>query len=507
MITTVLRPPGASPLTLVVGLGESGLAAARWCQRAGVAIRVADTREAPPLLEQAREALLPGTDLRLAQGALGAELLQDVGRVVLSPGLAWNSPELAPLLAAARERGVEVVGEIELFNEALAALADERSYRPAVLAITGTNGKTTVTALTTHLVNAGGRRARAAGNIGPAALAALIEALERDDLPEVWVLELSSFQLEAVERLAPHAAAVLNLTEDHLDWHGTMEAYAAAKARIYRGCRWAIVNRDDLRARAMLPRLEAQHVRSFGAELPSLAGDLGMETGSGLGWLVESAADAFGAEPAPRRRKGDPEPGRQEGRLNRLMPAEALLLRGAHNSLNAQAALLLARSLDIGWAPLLRAVREYRGEPHRVAWLRSVGGVDFIDDSKGTNVGATLAALRGLGTKVVLIAGGDGKGQDFAPLAPAVASHARGVVLIGRDAPRLAAALEPSGVPCIMAASLPEAVERAMGLARAGDAVLLSPACASLDMFRDYRHRAEVFAEAVDELALERGEV
>ncbi|MGE4339536.1 MAG: Mur ligase family protein, partial [Pigmentiphaga sp.] len=304
MMTTAPRPPGAPLLTLVVGLGESGLAAARWCQRAGVAIRVADTRENPPLLERARDVLLPESDIQLAQAVLGAGLLQDVGRVVLSPGLAWNSPALAPLLAAARERGVEVIGEIELFNEALAALAAERSYQPAVLAITGTNGKTTVTALTTHLVNAGGRRARAAGNIGPAALAALLDALERDDLPEVWVLELSSFQLEALECLAPHAAAVLNLTEDHLDWHGTMDDYSAAKARIYRGCRWAVVNRDDLRVRAMLPRLEAQHVRSFGADLPSLAGDLGMDTGSGLGWLVESAADAFGAEPPPRRRKG-----------------------------------------------------------------------------------------------------------------------------------------------------------------------------------------------------------
>nr|MBF0685836.1 UDP-N-acetylmuramoyl-L-alanine--D-glutamate ligase [Pseudomonas sp.] len=420
---------------------------------------------------------------------------------------ALDSVAVAPLMRAARARDIPVVGEIELFAQALQALRESQNYLPDVLAVTGTNGKTTVTALTAWLVNAAGRSAVAAGNIGPAALDALMSALDGDCLPEVWVLELSSFQLESVRSLEPTAATVLNITEDHLDWHGTLDAYAATKARIFSRAKRIIVNRSDARVRAMVTRIDALNVCSFGVDEPQLAGDLGLEDGNGMAWLAEAAFDEIGHEPAPRRKKGDAPAGREEGRLNRLMPADALQIRGRHNALNALAALQLARSLDLSWAPLLRALREYRGEPHRVSWVRNIAGVDFIDDSKGTNVGATLAALQGLGCPVVLIAGGDGKGQDFSPLTPAVAEHARAVVLIGRDAGRLDQALAPSGVLRVHEQTLPGAVSRAMALAQPGDAVLLSPACASLDMFADYRERAQVFTDAVNELALERGEV
>ncbi|GAA5235890.1 UDP-N-acetylmuramoyl-L-alanine--D-glutamate ligase [Verticiella sediminum] len=500
-------PLAAPPCrTLVLGLGETGLAAARWCARQGWPVRVADTREEPPALARARE-LLPQAELRLGLAAFGEALTQGIDCVVLSPGLAPNALAVAPLLQAARAAGIEVIGEVELFARALPTLREDTGYAPAVLAVTGTNGKTTVTSLTASLIAGAGLRAKAAGNIGPAALDALMAALDAGDLPDVWVLELSSFQLDSLSSLAPHAATVLNVSEDHLDWHGDLATYAKAKARILRNAGLLVVNRDDACVLDMVERLDLPNVRSFGVEAPQLAGDLGIENDFGMAWLAEAAHDEFGSEPAIKRRKGDPPPARGEGRLNRLMPADALQIRGRHNALNAQAALLLARSLGLSWGPLLRALREYRGEPHRVEFVRSVGGVDFIDDSKGTNVGATLAALQGLGTKVVLIAGGDGKGQDFSPLAPAVAAHARAVVLIGRDAQRLQQALADTGVACLIEVDgLPAAVERALGLAQVGDAVLLSPACASLDMFRNYVHRAQVFADTVHELALARGE-
>ncbi len=496
----------AKSVTLILGLGETGLAAARWCERAGLAVRVADTRAEPPALDRARS-MLADADLRLGQSGFASSLLEGVTQVVVSPGLALDSEALSPLVRAAGAAGVPVVGEIELFAQALLALRESRQYQPQVLAITGTNGKTTVTALTTWLLNAAGRTAQAAGNIAPAALDALMAALDAEALPQVWVLELSSFQLETLTSLEPTAATVLNISEDHLDWHGSMEAYAASKARIFSRAKLLIVNRSDARVLAMATQLEGLDVRSFGLDEPLLAGDLGLEGNHGVAWLAEAAFDDFGREPAPRRKKGDPPPLREAGRLNRLMPVDALQIRGLHNALNAQAALLLARSLNLPWAPLLRALREYRGEPHRVEWIRNVAGVDFIDDSKGTNVGATLAALQGLGCRVVLIAGGDGKGQDFSPLAAAVAQHARAVVLIGRDAAVIDQALVDTGVQRVHEAGLPAAVARALVLAQPGDAVLLSPACASLDMFTNYRHRAEVFVAAVNELALDRGEV
>ncbi|OVZ56669.1 UDP-N-acetylmuramoyl-L-alanine--D-glutamate ligase [Pigmentiphaga sp. NML080357] len=510
---TPLEPVAQAPFTLVLGLGESGAAVVRWCARTGGALRVADSRAAPAGIEVLRE-VAPHAEFRLGEAALlerdgercfDPDLLAGVERVVISPGLPPHAAPARELVAAARERGIPVIGEIELFAQALADLAATRSYAPRVLAVTGTNGKTTVCALAGRLVEAAGRSVGVAGNIGPAALTALMAALEEDRLPEVWVLELSSFQLETTSTLKPHAGAVLNLTQDHLDWHGDMQAYGAAKARLLAASATAIVNRDDPAVAAMVDRLDGERVRSFGRETPVSTGDLGLDHSHGVAWLAEAAADDFEAPPV-KRKKGEVVT-RPEGRVNRLMPVDALHIRGVHNALNVQAALLLARSLGLPWAPLLRAVSEYRGEPHRVEFLRSIAGVDFIDDSKGTNVGATVAALEGLGQRCVLIAGGVGKGQDFSPLARAVALHARAVVLIGRDAPAIAEALGASGVPLEQSPDLGAAVNAAMARAEPGDAVLLSPACASFDMFRDYKHRADVFADAVQTLAADRGEV
>ncbi len=501
-------------LTLIVGLGETGVAAARWCLRHGERLRVVDTRAEPAGADALREAAgdaalewVLGDAALLADGSglLDPRVLDGAARVVLSPGLAPHRAPAKALVDAARAAGIPVIGEIELFAQGLAALRAQTGYAPRVLAVTGTNGKTTVTALTGHLVEAAGRTVRVAGNISPAALAALMDALDTQTLPQVWVLELSSFQLETTQTLAADAAVVLNLTQDHLDWHDTMADYAAAKASLLAAAKVKIVNRDDPAVLGMVESQERESVRSFGRELPVFEGDLGMDNSHGVAWLAESADRGFDPEPVKRRKNEAIL--RIPGRVNRLMPADALQIRGLHNALNAQAALLLARALELPWAHLLRGLRDYRGEPHRVSFIRTIAGVDFIDDSKGTNVGATVAALEGLGQRVVLIAGGVGKGQDFSPMARPVALHARAVLLIGRDGPLIGEALADAGVPCIACDSLEAAVTESLAHAREGDAVLLSPACASFDMFTGYGHRAQVFADAVAELALERGEV
>jgi len=495
-------------LVLILGLGETGVAAARWCAARGAALRVLDTRAAPGGLA-ALESHGIAADLRLGPQALDEAALDGVSVLVLSPGLNPHAGPVAGLLAHARERGVEIVGEIELFARALADLRAQ-GYAPAVLAVTGTNGKTTVTSLVRHLAEGCGRRARAAGNISPAALDSLMDALQQDDLPEVWVLELSSFQLETTRSLAADAAVVLNVTQDHLDWHGTMDAYAAAKARLLDMARIRVINRADSRVRAMVEDPAAPEVCSFGPDAPALAGDLGLLSQNDLRWLAAVPAGEAAAEPVPaRRRPREPAaPARRAaGQAQALMPADALLIRGRHNALNALAALALGDAAGLDWARMLHALRTYRGGAHRTEFVQQIAGVDFIDDSKGTNVGATLAALEGLEQPVVLIAGGLGKGQDFSPLEPAVRAHARAVLLIGQDGPAIARALASCGVPLQSCGTLEDAVRQAMDLAAPGDAVLLSPACASMDMFRNYAHRSACFVEAVRELAADRGEV
>ncbi|HEX7387449.1 MAG TPA: UDP-N-acetylmuramoyl-L-alanine--D-glutamate ligase [Castellaniella sp.] len=492
---------------LILGLGETGLAAARWCAAQGASLRILDTRERPGALD----ALLADgvtADLCLGSDALDVSALEGVHTLVLSPGLNPHLSPVSELLAAARARKIEVLGEIELFARALADLRAQ-GYAPRLAAVTGTNGKTTVTSLTRHLAHRCGVSVRAAGNISPAALASLQDALAQNDLPDIWVLELSSFQLETTSTLQPDVGVVLNLTQDHLDWHGDMQAYAKAKARLLHMARVAVVNRDDTWVRAMVDDLAAESVRSFGSGLPVLTGDLGLQTQQGLAWLVRTEATEM-AEPlaaSPRRKASAQVRVRQPGRIQALMPVDALKIQGLHNALNALAALALGAELGLDWAPMLYALREFQGEAHRTELVRTVAGVDFIDDSKGTNVGATLAALRACVRPVVLIAGGLGKGQDFSPLAPAVRAHARAVLLIGQDGPRIAEALADCGVLLESCETLEQSVVRAMALAQPGDGVMLSPACASMDMFRNYAHRSACFIEAVRELALDHGEV
>ncbi|MET3441935.1 UDP-N-acetylmuramoylalanine--D-glutamate ligase [Variovorax paradoxus] len=424
---------------------------------------------------------------------------------------------------AAREAAefVAKIAELSASNPASAAVEEEptaqlplvpieeppapKGYTPAVLAITGTNGKTTVTALTGQLVERAGKTVAVAGNIGPTLLDTLAAHIDAETLPDVWVLELSSFQLDGVQGFEPTAATVLNLTQDHLDWHGDMPAYASAKARIFGSQGLMVLNRDDPGVMAMLPapvrvKLQRPQIRThvtFGSAMPLRPGDYGIERVNGMTWLVR----ALEADETQKRKRGAVV--EEEIFLQRLMPADALRIRGRHNAMNALAALALASAADCPLGPMLYGLREYRGEPHRVEAIALVDDVEYFDDSKGTNVGATVAALSGLGEdrRVVVILGGEGKGQDFSPLAEPVRQYARAVVLIGRDAPLIEQALASTGVSLMHAGSMEEAVNIAAARANPGDAVLLSPACASFDMFKDYEHRAAVFREAVQAFA------
>ncbi len=499
---------------LILGLGSSGLAMARWCQRQGARVTVADTRDAPPQLANLH-ASVPGA--RFMRGTLDAGLLQTVRPDLLlkSPGL--RPAQVASLIDAARAAGIPVGAELDLFAQALADLRVNQGYQPRVLAVTGTNGKTTVVSLTAQLVERAGNSVALAGNIGPTLLDTLAQHLDEDSLPEVWVIELSSFQLAdmavpavsqgaapAFNPFEPTAACVLNLSQDHLDWHGDMAAYTSAKARVFGSQALMVLNRDEPAVMALLPAPAKGRVprlcTSVGAGLPTQPGAFGLENVNGMVWLVRAQEQ----DPTIKLRKGQDAP---ELHLQRLMPAEALRIRGQHNAVNALTALALAVAAGCPLAPILFGLREYRGEPHRVEPIMVIDEVEFFDDSKGTNVGATAAALAGLGAerKLVPILGGDGKGQDFSPLAQPIRRHARAVVLIGRDAPTIRDALADCGVPLLDARDMVHAVTLAQRQARAGDAVLLSPACASFDMFDNYEHRARIFVEAVRTLAEDTG--
>ena len=636
----------------VLGLGDSGLAMAAWAARLGARVTVWDSREQPPQLAALRERL---PEAAFVHGEFTPELLASIDHswvLLKSPGLSPLDERLKPLLARAEEIGLRLRGELELFAQALAELKTLYRYEPGVLAITGTNGKTTTTSMTALLVERAGRRVAMAGNIGPTLLGTLSDALDKEPmpqpkeaeieavvdlaveavsaapgsaaaevpnaeallapvdasaeastetpaeaseealleatadvpseatadspidapvdapveapteapaetlaaqapadersaletvaelldeqplpikppppkpaefevLPQVWVLELSSFQLDGVKGFEPSAGAVLNITQDHLDWHGDMPAYARAKGRIFGEHGVLVINRDDPEVEALVPppvvvkqgrgrpakTVEREVVR-FGLDAPRRPGDFGLLVENGMAWLVRAREQEEELK-GLKRRKDDED----ELLIQRLMPTDALRVRGRHNAANALAALALASSIGCPLAPMLHGLREYRGEPHRVEFVTAIKGVDFYDDSKGTNVGATVAAVMGLGAdrapaKLVMILGGDGKGQDFSPLATPIALHARAVALIGRDAPQIEAALQDSGVLMHRHESLEAATHWALAQAQSGDSVLLSPACASLDMFRNYAHRAEVFIATVRELTEDEG--
>ena len=586
---------------LVLGLGESGLAMARWCARCGSTVRVWDSRESPPQANALKEHV---PNAALITGDLNVAAFDGVQLILKSPGLAPHDPRIAAPLVTALERGLLLQGELELFAHALADLKVERGYAPKIIAITGTNGKTTTASMTAMLVDRADKRVALAGNIGPTMLQTLSDALDLepvsdadesspspiedrpevaidtveapdagtpggvepeektalaqsedtlsvqdgvgpdvpDDaplnvdgqlppglvpppppgpvfehLPEVWVLELSSFQLDEAKGFEPSSATVLNLTQDHLDWHGDMAAYAAAKARVFGQQAVMVINRDDPLVELMVPKAPApqgknkapkwtpRQVVRFGLNAPEHPGDFGLMVENGMAWLVR----AMEADETIKPKRGAVL--EEEIIIQRLMPADALRVRGRHNAANALAALALATAVGCPLAPMLHGLREYSGEPHRVEHVATLDGVDAFDDSKGTNVGATVAAIEGLGAdrspaKLVVILGGDGKGQDFNPLLAPLQRHARAVATIGRDAEAIERALAGMQVPVQRHDSLESATAWCFEQAHSGDAVLLSPACASLDMFKNYAHRAEVFVNTVLARAQDRGQ-
>jgi UDP-N-acetylmuramoylalanine--D-glutamate ligase len=438
---------------LVLGLGETGLSSLRWLAAQGARLSVADTRENPPGLDVLKTEL---PQVSIHTGAFTAASFADVDLIVASPGVPLSEPEIQ----AAIQRGVSVVGDVELFAQ----------YRPAsakVIAITGANGKTTVTTLVGEICKAAGLKTIVAGNIGLPVLEALMM-----EMPDVYVLELSSFQLETTSSLHIDAATMLNLSEDHMDRYASFQDYAIAKARIFYNAKLQVLNRDDAWSMMMARQKLAQV--TFGLDDDCEENSYSLKQVDGDTWLCE----------------GDKE----------LINLQDLKIIGLHNATNALAAVALCRGIGVDYAHIIQTLYNFKGLPHRVEWVANIDDVDYYDDSKGTNVGATCAALTGLAQKVVLIAGGDGKGQDFTPLAVAVAENASAVVLIGRDAPLIEAALLPTNIPLYQAIDLPEAVNIAKKLAKADEAVLLSPACASFDMFKNYVHRAEVFVAAVNRL-------
>jgi UDP-N-acetylmuramoylalanine--D-glutamate ligase len=456
---------------LILGLGESGIACARWCVRQGAKIRVADTRATPPGLDAIRRLFANPANADFCAGEFDKKLLDGIDLVVISPGL---SPGMLVIIHA-RAAGIPVVGEIELFAWALRELGQ----RVPVIAITGTNGKTTTTALTGHLIASTDHSVGVAGNISPAALTALMDFQDKGALPQAWVLELSSFQLETTESLNATAATVLNISDDHLDRYIDLDDYAQAKTRIFQASKEnegvQVLNRDDARVRRMA--IPGRKLITFGLDAPADANDFGLRENRGELWIVQG--DRF------------------------LLAVSELPIAGLHNAANAMAALALCAAIDIDAVSLLPALRAFKGLAHRVEKVAVIGGVTYYDDSKGTNVGATVAALEGLGgtgCKSVVILGGDGKGQDFSPLKDAVARHARAAILIGRDGPAIGQAISGCGIPVLNATYMDDAVNQASMQAQSGDAVLLSPACASFDMFRNYEHRAEVFRAAVAQL-------
>jgi len=442
---------------VVLGLGLTGLSMVRHLVRHGARVRVADTRVAPP---HADELAADFSGVPLETGPVSDATFRGADLIAISPGVSQHQAAIQSAVAD----GAELVGDVELFARALPA-------GQKVLAITGTNGKTTVTALTGTLARAAGLATVVAGNIGDAVLDVLAQHESGAPFPDVFVLELSSYQLETVESLKPVAATVLNVSANHLDRYLGLADYAAAKARIFTAAGVQVLNRDDAIVRLM--RQPGRTAQTFGAGVPRSEEEWGLvERGDGA-WLARG------------------------GEL--LVPARSLSLVGRHNALNALAALALVSSVAPLRRPVFDALVGFAGLPHRMEPVAEAGDVRFVNDSKGTTVAATEVALSGLARPVVLIAGGDGKGQSFAPLRAAVERACRAVLLIGRDAPLIERALAGSRVPVEATGTLDAAVRRAIALAQPGDVVLLSPACASLDQFRNYEERGERFTRLVRE--------
>lgn len=434
---------------LVVGLGQTGLSVAQYLAAKGLTFKVVDSRIEPP---GKNELAALGNKITAQFGEFNPEFFADCDCLVVSPGIAISTP----IIKSCAERGAEIIGDIELFI---------REAKAPIIAITGSNGKSSVTTLVGLMAEAAGWKACAGGNLGTPALDFL-----KESTPDVYVMELSSFQLETTRSLKAKAAMVLNVSEDHMDRYDSYADYAAAKQVIYHGCEVAVLNRDDALVMAM-PH-DGQRM-SFGLDAPKTDDEYGIQVINGVTWLAKGK--------------------------KALMATTEMKLPGLHNAANALASLALGEALGLPFDAMLKAIKDFKGLAHRTQWVRERNGVNYYDDSKGTNVGATLAALAGMPNKTVLIAGGQGKGADFSPLGEVLERKARALILIGEDRLKIAAVAEGK-CPYVFASSMPEAVQKAADLAHVGDNVLLSPACASFDMFKNYGHRGDMFVQAVLEL-------
>ncbi len=479
---------------LILGLGESGLACARWSISHGAKLTVLDTRAIPPGFDELK--------------ALGVEfecfnsfdrLSWPFDRVCLSPGLSPKNVVVQQVVQAAQLHQIAIESEVSWFVDALENLAVERNYCPKVIGVTGTNGKTTTVRMVATMIESLGHSVCCAGNISPSLLHALDELMKNNALPEFWVLELSSFQLHWTDRLNCDSATVLNLTEDHLDWHDSMQEYAQDKARIFNEQTVRVINRDGYDAPLPLQSSVLRHY-SFGLGVPKQAGEFGLVDQSGVTWLAFfpwAKKDLIDAAQAQSSSLQHP---------HLLLPTDALQVHGLHNALNALAALALCEAINLPITELLNGLRNYLSEPHRLNYVCRIEGIDFFNDSKGTNVGATVAALSGFSQPVILIAGGLGKGQNFQPLVKPIKQRCKAVVLLGQEIQSLQNTLI-SEVAIHHVANMAQAVDMAASLATEGDCVVLSPACSSQDMFANYIERGNVFVEAVKEYAMQRGQV
>ncbi len=460
---------------LVLGAGDTGLSVVRWGQRVGASLRLADSRAAESIEANVEYLRRNFPDIECHFGPWSAAAvghwLSDAEFIVASPGVAIAGPACDPAIARAVAQGKKIIGDVELFalNYAIpqSVVNAKTGKKPSVIGITGSNGKSTVTAMVGAMCAAAGLRTVVAGNIGLPVLDALAD-VEVAGEPDVYVLELSSFQLETTSNLQLDAATMLNLSQDHLDRYRSMDDYAAAKKRIFLHAKHQVLNREDAISMSMLD--PAVGLTTFGSDAALTANDFGM---------------------AEHRL--------MHGNKN-LMALDAMPIAGLHNAANALAAFALCNAIGTDLEKCTDGLAKFEGLPHRLENVGVINGVTFYDDSKGTNVGSTVAALNGMTIPVILIAGGEGKAQDFSPLAEPIRKRAKAVVLIGKDARSIESAITSARITCIHAASMMDAVANAFSWASSGDAVLLSPACASFDMFKNYKHRGEIFAECVQTL-------
>ncbi len=477
---------------LVLGFGETGTAVAIWAAKNGFPVRIADTRDFPKGLEKFSLHNFDNAKIEYCLGKkkFNEKLLNGISQLVISPSFSPIRNPIKKLIRKANSLGIEIVNEIEIFSRILYKLKSERGYSPNILAITGTNGKTTVTTLTGRLVKTLGLSVKIAGNIGPSALSALLESLDANKLPEVWVLELSSFQLWLPISLIPDAAVLLNVTQDHLDWHGNMKSYRSCKMRLLESAKTIIVNRNDHMLFEKIERqFDKRKIKSFGVDAPEELGDIGLEKfHDGILWLTS----------CDLRKKHCNIAGSITKEKKRLFPIRKLKLKGMHNVLNVMAAFQLIGAIKpIYNNSLFNTAIQYAGEIHRLTFVCTKSGIDYIDDSKSTNVGSTVAALESMEKKSVLILGGISKNQDFSPLVLLAKNKVKAIILIGRDASLISSTTIKSQIPHFEVSNLSEAIKKSAALASAGDVVLFSPGCSSTDMFQNYLHRGQDFVRNV----------